>query len=161
MHYVPLYKAALNGDWECARRFFERDPQALTAVISTISMTAGHVAASAGQSGFVEKLVELMPMEALEMKDAEGRTILHYAAISGSIKAARALVKKNRALTQIMDIGERTPLSMISWNNMSKEMVWYLCCVTTDDPPASQFTGPIAAAELITGITNAGLFGKS
>ncbi|KAK9267419.1 hypothetical protein L1049_009845 [Liquidambar formosana] len=54
--FRPLYRAALNGDWESACAFFECDPDAKTAMISNCAMTALHVAANVGRSQFVEKL---------------------------------------------------------------------------------------------------------
>ncbi|KAK9275430.1 hypothetical protein L1049_022695 [Liquidambar formosana] len=94
-YYLPLYRAAISGDWERVWKFIKRDPKALTAEISMLSMTALHVAASAGCSKFVTKLVEQMPVEALAMQDMDGLTDLHYAAISGITKAAKPMVEKN------------------------------------------------------------------
>lgn len=67
--YQPLYHAAFRGNWEDARRFLEQDPNAVTARISNLSMTALHVAACEGHSEFVEKLVKLMPRDELAAQD--------------------------------------------------------------------------------------------
>ncbi|XP_038710607.1 uncharacterized protein LOC120005182 [Tripterygium wilfordii] len=156
-YYRPLYLAALKGDWETAREFFERDPNALTANISVLSMTALHVAVCNGQAEFTEKLVELMPSDALEMYDAGFYTPLHYAAMSGNIRIAKALVRKNPALPQLTDLKGYTPLlTAICVAPEHKELLWYLTKVTKDDPPSSPFTGQWSG-ELITFLTHTGL----
>lgn len=80
------------------------------AKITRFSRTASHVAACEGHSDFVEKLVQLMPVEALEMVDEFGQTALHYAAFSRILKAAIALVKKNPKLISVVDKQGWTPL---------------------------------------------------
>ncbi|XP_038710604.1 uncharacterized protein LOC120005181 isoform X2 [Tripterygium wilfordii] len=155
-YYRPLYLAALKGDWATASKFFERDPNALTAKISVLSMTALHIAVCNGQEEFTEKLVELMPSDALEMHDLGFYTPLHYAGMSGNIRIAKALVRKNPALPQITDIKGYTPLqTAIFVATEHKELVWYLTKVTKDEPPSSPFTGRWAG-ELICYLTHAG-----
>ncbi|KAL0374585.1 UNVERIFIED_CONTAM: hypothetical protein Sradi_3374200 [Sesamum radiatum] len=64
--YLPLYKAALNGDWESARNFFDQDPDAVTAKITKVSETALHIAVGTGKAkNFVKELLELIPIEAI------------------------------------------------------------------------------------------------
>ncbi|XP_024017265.1 ankyrin repeat-containing protein NPR4 [Morus notabilis] len=107
-------------------------------------MTALHVAACEGHSDFVEKLAQLMPVEALEMVDEFGRTALHYAAFSGILKAAIAQVKKNPNLTSILDSQGWTPLlrACVFGFAINKDLIWYLFLVTKDDGPGRPFTGP-------------------
>ncbi|RWR75694.1 ankyrin repeat-containing protein [Cinnamomum micranthum f. kanehirae] len=156
-YYRPLYLAALSGNWESARKFFERDQNAMTAKISISSMTALHVAVSNGQAEFVEKLIELMPSEALAIHDGWCYTPLHYAAMSGNIRIAKALVRKNRALLQITDLDGRTPLRTAAAfvAPEHKELVWFLAKETTDASPVCPFTGKWAG-ELIVLLTHGG-----
>uniref|UniRef100_A0A2C9W2J5 PGG domain-containing protein n=2 Tax=Manihot esculenta TaxID=3983 RepID=A0A2C9W2J5_MANES len=110
--YLPLYKAALRGDWITAKRIFDDDPAAVTAKISGIGEITLHVAISRGRSSlrFIQMLVELMPEHSLETTNIHGETPLHYAAIAGNIQAISLLVKKNPALLQIVNFDGLTPL---------------------------------------------------
>nr|XP_028953458.1 uncharacterized protein LOC114822689 [Malus domestica] len=160
-YYQPLLLAAITGDWESARTFLERDPEAVTAVITSQALTALHVAAKEGQWQFIMKLVELMPAEALAARNILGQTALHNLAISGDscIEAAKSLVTRNPALPQITDTEGFTALL---WGCMmapetSKEMRWYLVLVTRDDFPSSPFTGPLAGT-IICSLSTMGFF---
>ncbi|KAI3868503.1 hypothetical protein MKX03_035676 [Papaver bracteatum] len=142
--YQVLYKAALKGDWDRAKRIFKVDPSALTASITVGNETALHIAAASGHSMFVEKLVALMPSDALELKNCDGETTLHFVAAAGLIRAAKAMVTKNPNLTQMRDNNEWVPLvtaaySANSSNKRSKEMVKYLCSVTRDEEPSPYY----------------------
>ncbi|KAG5547056.1 hypothetical protein RHGRI_012927 [Rhododendron griersonianum] len=101
--YIPLLKATLRGDWETAENFFERDTSALTGPIKETGDTALHIAVGVGKENihFVEKLVELMPAEALALKNMDGNTPLHLAASVGNTKAAAILAGKHPPLLYI------------------------------------------------------------
>ncbi|XP_024017263.1 uncharacterized protein LOC21410003 [Morus notabilis] len=144
-YYLPLYKAALEGNWEAAKRFLDNDPSAAIASITLLSFTALHVAASEGHTEFLEKLVGLMSTEAMAAGDMEGQTALHIAAISGSLGAAVALVKRNPRLTGVVDHKGYTPLVLAARYASGSELVWYLTLTTTDEEPGRPFTGPLAA----------------
>ncbi|CBI39891.3 unnamed protein product, partial [Vitis vinifera] len=62
-----------------------------------------HIAVELGEArmGFVEKLVEFMPSEALALRDSDGATALFNAARAGNIKAVKLLVNKNPSLPNI------------------------------------------------------------
>ncbi|XP_021804961.1 uncharacterized protein LOC110749210 isoform X3 [Prunus avium] len=145
-YYQELYRAALKGNWKEAKSFLDRDPDAVKARISNLKMTALHVAACEGHSEFVENIVALMPAGELAELDDLGYTALHYAAIGGSLRSAKALLAANSNLTQVVDSEGRTPLLLAaSLGSESKEVVWYLLLVTTDEKPGQPFTGPRAA----------------
>ncbi|PON41288.1 Transmembrane protein [Parasponia andersonii] len=152
-YYIPLYKAALQGNWESAKQFLENDPKAATAVINRFQMTALHVAAGEGQSVFVENLVDFLPAEALGVQDRVGLTALHYAAITGSLRAAVALVSKNSALTNVLDPHGRTPLLVAARYvyECNYDVLWYLAMMTSDEEPSCPFTGP-HATDLVKGL---------
>ncbi|KAE9448843.1 hypothetical protein C3L33_19256, partial [Rhododendron williamsianum] len=65
--------------------------------------TALHIAVGVGKANihFVEKLVELMPVEALAFKNNGGATALHLAALVGNTEAAAILVDKHSPLLYI------------------------------------------------------------
>ncbi|KAI3930823.1 hypothetical protein MKX01_037269 [Papaver californicum] len=142
--YQLLYKAALKGDWDRAKRIFKVDSSALTARITIGDETVLHIAAASGHSMFVEKLVTLMPSDALELKNCDGETTLHFVAAAGFIRAVKAMVTKNPNLTQMHDNNEWVPLvtaaySANSLSERSKEMVKYLCSVSRDEEPSPYY----------------------
>lgn len=160
-YYRPLYCAALTGDWEAAKRFLKTDSNAVTARITLFWMTVLHVAAGEGHSRFVENLVSIMTEEEVEMRDMNGCTALHYAASAGSLKAAMALVKRNRRLTNIVNSDGWTPLlSAVFHGFENKDLVWYLSMVTTNEEPGRPFTGP-NAGPLTFCLASAGYQGKN
>ncbi|CBI39909.3 unnamed protein product, partial [Vitis vinifera] len=65
-----------------------------------------HIAVELGEArmGFVEKLVEFVPREALALRDSDGATALFKAARAGNIKAAKLLVNKNPSLPNICSV---------------------------------------------------------
>ncbi|KAK3220220.1 hypothetical protein Dsin_014190 [Dipteronia sinensis] len=122
-----LYLAALGGNWENAERIIKKNPGALTAKISMLSLTALHVSAFSGHSKFVEKLVEIMSPEQVALPDLTGNTAHHHAATAGSVKAAMALLKKNPALTEYQGNQGFIPLlsAVVYGAEKGKEMTWF------------------------------------
>lgn len=124
-------------------------------------MTALHVAASEGHSEFVEKLVKRVPRDVLEMQDEMGFTPLHYAAIGGSLRSAKALLMENLKLAQCVDAEGRTPLLLAAtFASENKELVWYFLLVTTNEEPGHPFTGH-CAANLVNMLIASGFHGKN
>ncbi|PQQ04662.1 ankyrin repeat-containing protein [Prunus yedoensis var. nudiflora] len=118
--YLPLYRAASRGNWEEARKFLDTHPNSERARISNSSMTALHVAAC--------------------------YTALHYAAIGGSLRSAKALLGKNPKLTQRLDSTGRTALLLApTFASENKELEWYFLLVTKHEKPGLRSTGPLAA----------------
>ncbi|KAG5549339.1 hypothetical protein RHGRI_014631 [Rhododendron griersonianum] len=101
--YIALLKAALRGDWDAARRFFVKDESAITVPITNVSETVLHIAVGIGERAihFVEKLVVLMPVEALTLREKHGDTALHMAGMVGNTRATVVLVHKNPDLLYI------------------------------------------------------------
>ncbi|KAJ4953312.1 hypothetical protein NE237_030144 [Protea cynaroides] len=153
MKYLPLYKAALRGDWKAARIFLNNNPGAVTARITNSGRTVLHVAVTTRYSRFVEELVKSMTEEALALTG--DLTALGLVARSANVEIAKILVNKNANLTQATDDEGWTPLHYaIAYGH--KEMVWYLLSVTRDDSP-SPFTGR-SGAELLIYAIRAGLY---
>ncbi|XP_057467537.1 ankyrin repeat-containing protein NPR4-like isoform X4 [Actinidia eriantha] len=139
--YIPLVKAALAGNWEIAKRFFDQDKVACTVPITKFLETALHIAVGTGKAlHFVEKLVEAMPLEAITLCDDKGFTALHTAALGGNTAAAMILVKKHSALLHIR--GGRDKLSIhVAAMHGHKETLCYLLRVTKDDPASKAYQG--------------------
>ncbi|XP_073033616.1 uncharacterized protein [Primulina eburnea] len=138
--YLPLYRAAINGDWKSARKFFDQDPDAITAKITKVSETALHVAVGSGKAiDFVKELLELIPTEALvTLRDQIGQTALHSAAIFGNVEAAKLLVSKDPALPNTPCNSSFLPLHAAA-GYANKDMVSFLLTVTRDDTGYNPF----------------------
>ncbi|GMH23317.1 hypothetical protein Nepgr_025160 [Nepenthes gracilis] len=158
--YLPLYQAALKGDWKRAEMFIWDDLEAIRAMISILSMTALHVAAGQQHWNFVEQLVDRMAPVDLEMQDVGGYTALHYAAKAGCFRAVKAMVRKNPRLVQIPSNSGHVPLHIAAGSSTSpgqKKVVWYLAIVTKDEHPHCPFGCP-RGCELIWGVVAAEYF---
>ncbi|XP_028054194.1 uncharacterized protein LOC114258438 isoform X1 [Camellia sinensis] len=131
--YQPLQKAALTGDWEEAKRIIDGDGDALTAKITTDEEIALHVAVATGKSiEFVKNLVDLMPVEALELNDSVGATALNIAARFGNTDAAKILVAKHSDLLYIRNGDNWLPLHWAA-RSAHKDTLSYLLMVTKPD----------------------------
>ncbi|CAK9188330.1 unnamed protein product [Ilex paraguariensis] len=129
-HYLPLYEAALQGDWETASTILEQDPKAFKAIITGASERALFVAIrSPRKNHFLTKLVEHMSATDLAFVDEDGSTALHIAAIAGNIEAAKLLVNKNSDLPNILDNSNSLPLHSAAVCGQ-REMFLYLMTVT-------------------------------
>ena len=139
-YYWELYKAVVNGDWKSASKLLEDNPTSFLAPIRRNDPPMLHIAVDLGEAsmGFVEKLVEFMPSEALSLQDSDGATALFTAAMAGNIKAAKLLVDKNPSLPNICSYGNLVPLhSALKYGH--KELTSYLLSVTRDDVYPSPF----------------------
>ncbi|KAJ9672655.1 hypothetical protein PVL29_026038 [Vitis rotundifolia] len=133
-YYLELYKAVLNGDWESASKLLKDDPQSFFAPIGTDDSRMLHIAVELGEArmGFVEKLVEFMPSEALALRDSDGATALFNAARAGNIKAVKLLVNKNPSLPNICQKDDLAPLqTAVKYGH--KDLTLYLLSATRDD----------------------------
>ena len=157
--YRPLHIALLKGDWDFAKEFFREHPDALTARITTLAMTALQVLAVGGQWHLIEELVQHMQPEELAVQDLTGCTALHYVALGGNVRAAKALVTRNSSLTRIPNLAGHIPLLYALASAPCKELVWYLSIATTDESPAYPFSGP-SSGDLVSLLTATGYHGN-
>ncbi|CAK9138513.1 unnamed protein product [Ilex paraguariensis] len=155
--YVPLYVAALRGDWESAKRFMKQDEAAATARITALSSTVLHVVVGTGKTvHFVEKLVKLMPTDALALRDDYGNTALNVAAVVGNTEAAVILVKKNPALLHIRNNTGFLPVHRAGLN-AHRDTLLYLLTIHKDDIEP----GPLAdqsGVQLLVSVIDSGFF---
>ncbi|XP_059634155.1 ankyrin repeat-containing protein NPR4-like [Cornus florida] len=129
--YVPLYQAALTGDWNKAKEFISSHQHALAARITKGGETALHIAAGAKQTKFVEDLVKLMKPEDLALQNKANNTALCFAAASGITSIAEIMVKKNENLPTLRGSNEVTALHMAALLGY-RDMVRFLYSVTDD-----------------------------
>ncbi|KAG5547059.1 hypothetical protein RHGRI_012928 [Rhododendron griersonianum] len=155
--YIPLLKATLRGDWKTAENFFQRDKSALTGPIKETGDTALHIAVLVGKANihFVEKLVELMPVEALTSTNFGGLTPLHLAAAVGNTEAAAILAGKHPPLLYIFPAGNNTLPIHYAALGARRDTLLYLLDVTRDDRVAVDET---SCADFINLLIDANFF---
>ncbi|KAF6150614.1 hypothetical protein GIB67_022226 [Kingdonia uniflora] len=126
--YLPLYEVALKGDWESANRFFDLHPDAIIVKLPQVHMTALHIAVGAGHSNhFVEKLVELMPLKALQLQTEEGDSALAYAAITGNTTAVEIIIRKDPNLPNMQNAKGKIPLRYAAQHGHRDTVVSSIC----------------------------------
>ncbi|XP_028203963.1 uncharacterized protein LOC114387906 isoform X2 [Glycine soja] len=109
---IPLYKLALRGDWNAARRMIDADISLLNAAITKEWGTLLHVVAGTDRVHFVNQLVKLLSPDDLELQNFNGNTAFCYAAAFGNLQIAAMMIKKNACLPKIRGGEGATPLYM-------------------------------------------------
>ncbi|XP_020415689.1 uncharacterized protein LOC18783198 [Prunus persica] len=113
VNYAPLYDSLKRGDWNAAKEFIDRHPEALTHRGSSSGGTALHEAIERKQLHIVEELLKLMTEEDLEIEDDNGCTAFFYALQKGMAAIVAKMVKKNKSLVTMRFTnvtGNRTPV---------------------------------------------------
>lgn len=164
--YTPLLKAALRGDWEAAKKFFDQDPDAITAPITRELESALYMATGTGPAAidFVAELLKLMPAEALAQGDIAGNTPLHLSAWVGNTAAAVLLLEKNPGLLRIREERGWLPVHFAAIH-AKKETLWYLLKVTFKDDAAMRtlFFSPgpePSGTDLLIHVITSGFYGE-
>ncbi|KAK1407914.1 hypothetical protein QVD17_39541 [Tagetes erecta] len=113
---VPLYEAAIKGDWKAAKHILDENRELARFAITENYETLLHVAASAESTKaveeFVANLVHLMEKKDLELQNKNYNTALCLAAAAGHVKTAMIMVKKNPAVKEIPGNNKMMPLYM-------------------------------------------------
>ncbi|CAN6695393.1 unnamed protein product [Malus baccata var. baccata] len=123
---MPLYKAAMEGNWETTKGILNINPALLTASITKGWQTVLHVAAGAKNNiQIVAELVNMIDEDDLALQDKKGNTALSFAAAAGTVEIADILIRKNRFLPTIPGGEGMTPLYMAALFGQS-EMATYL-----------------------------------
>ncbi|KAH9687271.1 ANK REP REGION domain-containing protein [Citrus sinensis] len=119
---VPLYKAALKGDCNEAKRILGDDHQSmLRAAVTKGYQTILHVATGAKQTNFVKQMVELTGHDnLLSLQDENGNTAFCFAAAVGSVEIAQFMLQRNPNLLTIRGGGQMTPLYIAALFGKSK-----------------------------------------
>ncbi|KAG5517416.1 hypothetical protein RHGRI_037975 [Rhododendron griersonianum] len=157
--YLPLYKAALRGDWATSERFFDQDPGALTAPINEFSETALYVAAVQGRNtnDFVKKLVDKMPPGSVD--EAYGN-VLNWAAYVGNTESVKVILSKNPSLVYFRDDNniKRTPFTRAATNGMRDTLLYLLELVKNDEDSSKLFPDGDSAAFLMDETISSGYY---
>ncbi|XVE70706.1 hypothetical protein DITRI_Ditri10aG0092300 [Diplodiscus trichospermus] len=132
--HLPLFKAALKGDWESTATIY--NPDAATAKIMG-SMYPLHVAVGAGKANeFVKKLVDKMSPDELAITNGSGVTALTIAASVGNTDAAKLLVGKNPNLPNIQDMDGGFPLRMAAQSGNRETLLYFLQVIRAKVQPS-------------------------
>ncbi|XP_059309485.1 uncharacterized protein LOC132060466 [Lycium ferocissimum] len=124
-----LYLAALENNWGLAKPILDKDPSLATAKITERDERVLHIAVSASSTQFVRELVKLMKEDDLKLESAVGTTAFCFAAVSGVIEIAKAMIEINENLPNIPDNDGTTPITFAAFLG-NKDMVSYLNEVT-------------------------------
>nr|XP_023915691.1 ankyrin repeat-containing protein NPR4-like isoform X3 [Quercus suber]POF06454.1 ankyrin repeat-containing protein itn1 [Quercus suber] len=146
---VPLYQAAIKGDWKVAKDVIDKYPGIVRVAITRKWETALHIAAAAKRTAFVKELVERMNEEDLALKNKDDNTAICFAAASGIVEIAKVMVGKNRNLPMIQGNKGMRPIYMAALFG-HRNMVSYLYPVTNfgslaREEQISLFLGTISA----------------
>ena len=112
-----LYLAVLNGDWKSVEKMKD-----IQRIITNKRETTLHIAAAANQEDFVKSLVKEYEGKDLTAKNSTNNTVLTYAAATGNVNIAIAMLTGNNSLANIDKV---KPLFMAASLGHSK-MVEYL-----------------------------------
>ncbi|KAK4564341.1 hypothetical protein RGQ29_006420 [Quercus rubra] len=146
---VPLYQAAIKGDWKVAKDVIDKYPGIVRVAITRKWETALHIAAAAKRTAFVKELVERMNEEDLALKNKDDNTAICFAAASGIVEIAMIMVEKNKNLPMIQGNKGMRPIYMAALFG-HRNMVSYLYPVTNfgslaREEQISLFLGTISA----------------
>ncbi|KAK9072463.1 hypothetical protein SSX86_008897 [Deinandra increscens subsp. villosa] len=162
---LPIYKAAINDDWDSVSELFEQDPDLMTKQITYWHETPLHIAVSTGRSHrFVENLVKRIVAtggkEKLFVNNCNTSNPLHYASTVGNATAARLLVELVPEMTQVENWEGSRPLHVASFHE-NKETLRYLLTVTRDEEGKVSHYSGVAGGDLITRTIMNGFYAPS
>ncbi|GKB20581.1 ankyrin repeat-containing domain, PGG domain protein, partial [Tanacetum coccineum] len=118
-----LYKSFLEGDTWCVMHWLILNRlypiEKITNNGNTILHVAVAVSSSTKKYEFLKELLEMTPevYTLLDLKNIDGSTLLHVAAIGGNTEAVNILVERNPELLLVKDKEGHTPLAL-SVSNM-------------------------------------------
>lgn len=120
---VPLYNAALKGDWHAAEEIIQDCPDLIRTSITKRQDTVLHIISTTKHTHFAEKLVNLMRVEDLELQNGLGETALCLA-VASNIKMVQILLKRNNGLLRIRKNGDLPFMLAVRFGD--KQMVEYI-----------------------------------
>ncbi|KAJ9550921.1 hypothetical protein OSB04_014966 [Centaurea solstitialis] len=141
-----LCKATMQGFWPAVESILNQDEDAAREALNSDNNTVLHLAVGIGRNCFTESLLRFIQKKEesekkrnldrrssiLEMRNLNGSTALHVAAIVGNRFAAQLLVDKNKNLLTILDNEGQTPL-LKAYSNMQFDTFIYLWNAANDD----------------------------
>ncbi|CAI9293223.1 unnamed protein product [Lactuca saligna] len=156
LNLQELYKCAQLGDWYGVERILSKGRVTVIDKITNNGNTALHVAfGSSKDREFLENLLERIPenTQLLDLRNSDGSTPLHVAAIIGNTQAADILVARNPELLLAKDNEGQTPLAL-ALSNMHTETARHLLQhINTDIQKDALFSGTTGDELLVTVIS--------
>ncbi|WCJ23932.1 Ankyrin repeat family protein [Euphorbia peplus] len=112
--WTPLHCAAYVDNVLAARKILEKDEHSAYSTDKDRKRTALHIASGRGQVGVMKEIISRCP-GCCEISDVRGWNVLHYAVISKSEEAVKAILKHPSLMYLIIgqDIRGFTPLHLL------------------------------------------------
>ncbi|KAL5568412.1 hypothetical protein UlMin_024987, partial [Ulmus minor] len=147
--YMDFFNDVGEGNWEAVEQFLTLHEEAVRVKSSTYGRTALHVAVSFGHLDIVEKLVNLMTAEELEIEDCDGFTAFLIAVDKGNIPMAKCMVEKNANLLSIVTDNLILPVRS-AIRSGRKEMAHYLYSLTVQQQVLLENNGLLGATLIVS-----------
>ncbi|CAH1436293.1 unnamed protein product [Lactuca virosa] len=152
-----LYKATLGGEWSDVQKVLREREVTVLNKITNNGNTALHVAVGTSKKPwFLQKLLGVIPenTQLLDVRNSDGSTLLHVAAIVGNTEAADILLGRNLDLLLAKDNEGHTPLA-IALSNMHTETSKHLLkYINTDREKDALFSGTSGDEHLVNVISS-------
>ncbi|KAJ9536757.1 hypothetical protein OSB04_un000061 [Centaurea solstitialis] len=145
-----LCKATMQGLWPEVEAILTKGEDAEREPLNSDKNTVLHLAVGIGHNNFMENLLRFIQKKeesekkrnlgrssVLELRNLNGSTALHVAAIVGNRFGAELLVNKNKNLLTTLDHEDQTPL-LKAYSNMQFDTFIYLWNSTNDDGKSKQ-----------------------
>ncbi|CAI9262260.1 unnamed protein product [Lactuca saligna] len=129
-----LCSAIVEGRWDDVKSMIDKQKVEITEAIDSDKNTILHLLVGIGHmnSSVHEVLSKINKAELHEMRNKNGSTALHIAAIVGNTEGAKLLIKRNKNLLATEDNKHETPLHK-AFENMHLDTVEYLLKATKKD----------------------------
>ncbi|CAI9293412.1 unnamed protein product [Lactuca saligna] len=152
-----LYKVILDREWSSVEEMLVGRHITVIDKITNNGNTALHVAISTSKKlELLEKMLRLTPenTQLMNVRNSDGSTLLHVAAIIGNTEAAKILVERNPDLLLATDNVGHTPLA-IALSNMHTETARHLLKhINTEEVKDALFSGTSGDELLVTVISS-------
>ncbi|KAJ9536762.1 hypothetical protein OSB04_un000066 [Centaurea solstitialis] len=145
-----LCKAIMQGLWPVVEATLSEGEDSERETLNSDKNTVLHLAVGIGHNNFIKNLLRFIEKKeehekkrnldrssVLEMRNLNGSTALHVAAIVGNRFAAELLVNKNKNLLTILDNDHQPPLFK-AYSNMQFDTFIYLWNAANDDGKSKQ-----------------------
>ncbi|XP_048319577.2 uncharacterized protein LOC107431160 [Ziziphus jujuba] len=119
------YRAALEGDWERMKRFYEENREAVFYPLTVTNDTPFHIAVYSKTKSPLEELIQIVPNPPIAKADDKKNTPLHEAGAIGNIEAAQVLMHWSPEQLEARNALGETPMFRAAAFGM-REMVKYL-----------------------------------
>nr|KAJ0196645.1 hypothetical protein LSAT_V11C700362770 [Lactuca sativa] len=121
-----LSSAIVEGRWDDVESMINEDEDVITEAIDSDGNSILHIVVGIGHNSFVsEMLSKIKDIKLREMRNKNGSTALHIAAIVGNTEGAKLLIKRKKNLLATEDNKHETPLHK-AFENMHLDTVEYL-----------------------------------